>query len=292
MGGFAHLATDRALLRATRPGALLLDGGDTWQGSATSLWTRGQDMIDAQKRLGVDVMTGHWEFTYGADRVKEVVDKEFAGKIDFVAQNVKTTDFGDPCSSRTSSARSTACRWRSSARHFPYTPIANPRYFVNEWTFGIQEDEMQKVVDEARAKGARVVVLLSHNGMDVDLKLASRVTGHRRDPRRPHARRRAAAYARRQSQRQDARHQRGQQRQVHRRARPRRAQQPHRRLSLSPGAGVQQPAAGRSRHGRHMSRACASLTPRSSTRSSPRPRRFSTGAATSTARSTSSSATP
>ena len=78
---------------------------------------------------------------------------------------------------------------------FPYTPIANPRYFVPEWTFGIQEESLQKVVDEARAKGAQVVVLLSHNGMDVDLKLASRVTRHRRDPRRPHARRRAAADA-------------------------------------------------------------------------------------------------
>ena len=88
MGGFAHLATLVGMLRATRPGALLLDGGDTWQGSATSLWTKGQDMVDAQKRLGVDVMTGHWEFTYGADRVKEVVEKDFAGKVEFVAQNV------------------------------------------------------------------------------------------------------------------------------------------------------------------------------------------------------------
>ncbi len=96
MGGFAHLATLVRLLKATRPGALLLDGGDTWQGSATSLWTRGQDMIDAQKRLGVDVMTGHWEFTYGAERVKEVVEKDFAGKIEFLAQNVRTADFDDP----------------------------------------------------------------------------------------------------------------------------------------------------------------------------------------------------
>ena len=96
MGGFAHLATLVRRLRAERPGALLLDGGDTWQGSATSLWTKGQDMVDAAKELGVDVMTGHWEFTYGAARVKEVVDKDFAGRIDFIAQNVRTTDFGDP----------------------------------------------------------------------------------------------------------------------------------------------------------------------------------------------------
>ena len=177
MGGFAHLATLVAKLRATRPGALLLDGGDTWQGSATALWTRGQDMVDAQKQLGVDVMTGHWEFTYGAERVKEIVDRDFAGRIDFVAQNVRTTDFGDavfkPYVIRPINGVPVAIVGQA----FPYTPIANPRYFVPEWTFGIQEEEMQKVVDETRAKGAQVVVLLSHNGMDVDLKLASRVTG-------------------------------------------------------------------------------------------------------------------
>jgi S-sulfosulfanyl-L-cysteine sulfohydrolase len=177
MGGFAHLATLVASLRASRPGALLLDGGDTWQGSATSLWTRGQDMVDAQKRLGVDVMTGHWEFTYGAERVKEVVERDFAGKVDFVAQNVKTADFGDPVFKpyviRTVNGVPVAIVGQA----FPYTPIANPRYFVPDWTFGIQDEEMQKVVDEARAKGAKVVVVLSHNGMDVDLKMASRVTG-------------------------------------------------------------------------------------------------------------------
>jgi sulfur-oxidizing protein SoxB len=96
VGGFAHLATLVKRLKASRPGALVLDGGDTWQGSATSLWTKGQDMVDAQKLLGVDVMTGHWEFTYGADRVKAVVDGDFRGRIDFLAQNVKTADFGDP----------------------------------------------------------------------------------------------------------------------------------------------------------------------------------------------------
>jgi sulfur-oxidizing protein SoxB len=177
VGGFAHLATLVAQLRASRPGALLLDGGDTWQGSATSMWTRGQDMIDAAKLLGVDVMTGHWEFTYGAARVKEVVDRDFAGRIDFVAQNVKTADFGDPVFApyvrRTISGVPVAIVGQA----FPYTPIANPRYFVADWTFGIQDDNLQKVVDDARAKGAQVVVLLSHNGMDVDLKLASRVRG-------------------------------------------------------------------------------------------------------------------
>jgi sulfur-oxidizing protein SoxB len=176
-GGFAHLATLVKKLKASRPGALLLDGGDTWQGSATSLWTKGQDMVDACKLLGVDVMTGHWEFTYGADRVKEIVEKDFAGKVDFVAQNVKTTDFGDPVFKPYVIRTINGVRVAIIGQAFPYTPIANPRYFVSEWTFGIQEEEMQKVVDEARGKGAQAVVLLSHNGMDVDLKLASRVTG-------------------------------------------------------------------------------------------------------------------
>jgi sulfur-oxidizing protein SoxB len=177
MGGFAHLATLVRMLKATRPGALLLDGGDTWQGSATSLWTRGQDMVDAQLRLGVDVMTGHWEFTYGAARVKHVVDHDFAGKVDFVAQNVKTADFGDPVFKPYVIREINGVPVAIVGQAFPYTPIANPRYFVAEWTFGIQEDEMQKVVDDARAKGAQAVVLLSHNGMDVDLKMASRVSG-------------------------------------------------------------------------------------------------------------------
>ena len=96
VGGFAHLATLVKNLKASRPGALLLDGGDTWQGSATALWSKGQDMVDACKALGVDVMTGHWEFTLGAERVKQIVDKDFKGKVDFVAQNVVTADFGDP----------------------------------------------------------------------------------------------------------------------------------------------------------------------------------------------------
>jgi S-sulfosulfanyl-L-cysteine sulfohydrolase len=177
VGGFAHLATLVKMLKTSRPGALLLDGGDTWQGSATSLWTKGQDMVDAQKLLGVDIATGHWEFTYGADRVKEIVEKDFAGKIDFVAQNVKTADFGDPVFKPWVMRKINGVPVAIIGQAFPYTPIANPRYFVPEWTFGIREEEMQKVVDEARAKGAQVVVLLSHNGMDVDLKLASRVTG-------------------------------------------------------------------------------------------------------------------
>ena len=177
MGGFAHLATLIRRLRGERPGALLLDGGDTWQGSATSLWTRGQDMVDAARLLGVDVMTGHWEFTYGAARVKEVVDKDFAGRIEFVAQNVRTADFGDPVFAPYVIKRVNGVAVAIVGQAFPYTPIANPRYFVPEWTFGVQEESLQKAVDDARAKGAQAVVLLSHNGMDVDLKVASRVSG-------------------------------------------------------------------------------------------------------------------
>jgi len=177
VGGFAHLATLVKQLRAGRPGALLLDGGDTWQGSATALWTKGQDMVDACKLLGVDVMTGHWEYTLGDKRVKEIVEKDFAGKVDFVAQNVKTTDFGDPVFKPYALREMNGVKVAIVGQSFPYTPIANPRYLVPDWTFGIQDEEMQKVVNEARGAGAQVVVVLSHNGMDVDLKMASRVSG-------------------------------------------------------------------------------------------------------------------
>jgi S-sulfosulfanyl-L-cysteine sulfohydrolase len=177
MGGFAHIATLVRRLKASRPGSLLLDGGDTWQGSATSLWTRGQDMVDAQKLLGVDVMTGHWEFTYGEERVKHVVENDFKGRIEFLAQNVSTADFGDPVFKAWILREIDGVPVGIIGQAFPYTPIANPRYFVPSWTFGIKEAELQKQVDELRAKGARIVVLLSHNGMDVDLKLATRVKG-------------------------------------------------------------------------------------------------------------------
>jgi sulfur-oxidizing protein SoxB len=176
IGGFAHLATLVKRLRADRPGALLLDGGDTWQGSGPSLWTQGADMIAACRQLGVDVMTGHWEFTYGEKRVKEAVEKEL-GKIEFVAQNVKTTDFGDPVFKPSTTRTINGVPVAVIGQAFPYTPIANPRHFIPEWTMGIQEEELQKHVDAARAGGAQVVMLLSHNGMDVDLKLASRVRG-------------------------------------------------------------------------------------------------------------------
>ncbi len=177
VGGFAHLATLVKKVRAERPGALLLDGGDTWQGSATALWTNGQDMVDASKLLDVDVMTGHWEFTLGAARVQEIIEKDFKGRTAFIAQNIKTADFGDAVFPGYVMREQNGVSIAIVGQAFPYTPIANPRYFVSDWTFGIQEEAMQKTIDEVRAKGAQVVVLLSHNGMDVDLKMASRVTG-------------------------------------------------------------------------------------------------------------------
>ncbi|MEY4083078.1 MAG: Trifunctional nucleotide phosphoesterase protein YfkN precursor [Pseudomonadota bacterium] len=177
VGGFAHLATLVKMMRASRPQAFLVDGGDTWQGSATALWTNGQDMVDATKLLGVDMMCPHWEFTYGADRVMEIVKKDLAGKIEFLAQNVKTNDFGDPVFKPYVIRQQNGIPVAVIGQAFPYTPIANPRHFVPDWTFGIQDDNMQKMVDECRAKGAKVVVVISHNGMDVDLKMASRVRG-------------------------------------------------------------------------------------------------------------------
>ena len=177
LGGFAQLATLIKRLKADRPGALVLDGGDTWQGSATALWTKGQDMVEAGKLLGVDVMTAHWEFTYGADRVKELIARDLAGRIDFVAQNVRTTDFGDPVFPAYAVREINGVPVAIIGQAFPYTPIAHPRGFVPDWSFGIREQELQQVVDEVRGKKAQIVVLLSHNGMDVDLKLGARVTG-------------------------------------------------------------------------------------------------------------------
>jgi len=177
VGGFAHLKTLVDQVRAQRPGALLLDGGDTWQGSWTSLKTNAQDMVDAQLALGVDVMTSHWEMTFGADRATEIIENDFAGKIDFVAQNIITSDFEEPVFEPYVIKEINGVPVAIIGQAFPYTPIANPRHFVPDWSFGIRDDRMQEMVDEARKKGAQAVILLSHNGMDVDLKLASRVTG-------------------------------------------------------------------------------------------------------------------
>ncbi|MDX1594710.1 MAG: thiosulfohydrolase SoxB, partial [Gammaproteobacteria bacterium] len=177
VGGFAHLATLVRRLRDARPGSLLLDGGDTWQGSATALWSNAQDMVDAQLALGVDVMTSHWEMTYGAERVTEIIENDFAGRIDFVAQNVLDVTWEEPVFPAYTLREINGVPVAVIGQAFPYTPIANPRYMIPDWTFGIREGRMQQVVDEARAAGAQVVVVLSHNGADPDLKMAGRVAG-------------------------------------------------------------------------------------------------------------------
>ena len=189
VGGFAHLKTlvDRLRDEAGEGNSLLLDGGDTWQGSGTAYWTRGKDMVGACNRLGVDVMTGHWEFTYLDEEVLENIDA-FAG--DFVAHNVRLTDdaifdgapaFDEdtgqvfrPYTLRTVGGRSIAIIGQA----FPYTPIANPSRFIPDWTFGIRAAELQALIDAIRTRAnPDAIVLLSHNGMDVDVKLAGEVTG-------------------------------------------------------------------------------------------------------------------
>jgi sulfur-oxidizing protein SoxB len=177
IGGFAYLKTLVDKLRSERPGAILLDGGDTWQGSATALWSRGQDMVDACLLLGVDVMTAHWEMTLGAERVQDIVTNDLSGRIDFLAQNVKTYDFDDPVFDAFTIKEMNGVSVAVIGQAFPYTPIANPSHLIPDWSFGIREYELQQLVNRIRKQGIKVVVLLSHNGMDVDLKLASRVTG-------------------------------------------------------------------------------------------------------------------
>ncbi len=189
VGGFAHLKTLVDQLRAEVPegASLLLDGGDTWQGSGTALWTRGRDMVGATNLLGVDLMTGHWEFTYLEDEVLANAEA-FAG--DFIAQNTLATEDalfeGVPVHDEDSGHIFKPYEIRQLNGHpvafigqaFPYTPIANPRRFIPNWTFGIRESELAELVAQVRAEHKpKAVVLLSHNGMDVDLKLASRVPG-------------------------------------------------------------------------------------------------------------------
>lgn len=177
VGGFAHLASLVKRLKVSRPNALLLDGGDSWQGSATALWTAGQDMVEASLELGVDVMTGHWEFTYGAERVLHVVRNDFKDKVAFIAQNIVREDNADPVFERYVIREQNGIPVAIIGQAFPYTPKANGAQFTPDWEFGIDEARLQAVVNEVRNKGVQVVVLLSHNGMDIDLKLAGRVSG-------------------------------------------------------------------------------------------------------------------
>lgn len=185
MGGYAHIATMVKKVRAERPGkTLLLDGGDTLQGSATSLWTDAEDMVQAINQLGVDVMCPHWEFTFGIDRVKEIFgDKDARGsfKGDFIAQNVMDISWGPPGEGvfHPYVIREVGgVRLGILGQAFPYVPISHPLRFVPDLSFGIRDEQAQRYVDELRNEHkVDTVILLSHNGVAVDLKMADRVRG-------------------------------------------------------------------------------------------------------------------
>ncbi len=176
MGGMDRVATLIKAVRAERGDdkVLLLDGGDTWQGSWTSLQTKGQDMVDLMESLKVDAMTSHWEFTYGAERVEEIVKKS---PIAFLAQNIRSKEWQEPVFKAQKTFVKGGAKIAVIGQAFPRTPISNPSWMIPDWAFGLREREVQKEVEKARAGGADVVVLLSHNGFDVDRKMASRVSG-------------------------------------------------------------------------------------------------------------------
>lgn len=176
MGGMDRMATLINAVRAERGNdkVLLLDGGDTWQGSWTSLKTNAQDMVDIMSALKVDAMVGHWEFTYGAARVEEIAkNAPFA----FLAQNVRDNEWQEPVFEPRKMFERGGVTIAVIGQALPRTAVANPRWMFPKWEFGIREEDIQKQVDESREAGASIVVLLSHNGFDVDRKLAGRVKG-------------------------------------------------------------------------------------------------------------------
>lgn len=175
MGGLDRVATVVKAIRAQRePNMLLLDGGDTWTNSWTSLQTNGQDMVDVMAGLKPDAMTGHWEFTLGDTRVAELTENL---GFPFLAQNVRDSEFDDRVFPAQKMFERGGVKIAVIGQAFPFTPIANPRWMIPKWTFGIRESDLQKEVDDARSAGAGLVVLLSHNGFDVDAKLAQVVSG-------------------------------------------------------------------------------------------------------------------
>lgn len=176
IGGLDRVATVINAVRADRgpENMLFLDGGDSWQGSWVSLQTKGQDMIDLMSLLKPDAMTGHWEFTYGADRVKQATESL---AYPFLAQNIRDTEWSEPVFPASKVFERGGAKIAVIGQAFPYTPIANPRWMIAKWEFGIREDELRKQVEKARAGGADLVVLLSHSGFDADWKMATRING-------------------------------------------------------------------------------------------------------------------
>lgn len=176
VGGLDRVATVVKSIRAARPDALLLDGGDTWHGSYTCYQTEGQDMVNVMNALAPDAMTFHWEFTLGSDRVRELVEGlPFAA----LGQNIFDAEWDEPADSFESYKMMEAGGVKIGVigQAFPYMPIANPGWMFPEYSFGIRDERMQEMVDEVRAAGAELVVCLSHNGFDVDKKMAGRVQG-------------------------------------------------------------------------------------------------------------------
>ncbi len=174
MGGLDRVATVIKRIRAEREGAILLDGGDTWQGSLTALRTNGQDMVDAMNLLGPDAMTSHWEFTLGLDRVTEIVDDL---PFPFLGANIYDAEWDEPAYEPYTMIERGGTLIAVIGQAFPYLPIANPSWMFPGLSFGVREERMAEVVAEVRDEGAQAVVVLSHNGFDVDRKLASRVPG-------------------------------------------------------------------------------------------------------------------
>ncbi len=176
LGGLDRVSTVIKAIRADRPDAILLDGGDTWHGSYTCHHTQGQDMVNVMNALNTEAMTFHWEFTLGSDRVHEIIDT-----LPFPAlgQNIFDAEWDEPAEyfkPYTFFERG-GSKIAVIGQAFPYMPIANPGWMFPEYSFGIRDENMQAMVDEVRGLGADLVVVLSHNGFDVDKKMASIVTG-------------------------------------------------------------------------------------------------------------------
>ena len=174
MGGLDRVATVLNSIRSERPDALLLDGGDTWQGSYTTHHTQGQDMVNVMNALKPDAMTSHWEFTLGIDRVTEIVDTL---DFPFLGANIFDKEWDEPAYEPYKMFERGGVKIAVIGQAFPYMPIANPGWMFPDLSFGVREERMIEVVAEVRELGAELVVLLSHNGFDVDRKLASRVNG-------------------------------------------------------------------------------------------------------------------